>query len=101
MSYIYYMKFKFVLRLQVFFGIMTALGNFGMVGALISTFGSARGAGAQIFRLLDNVPSINPLQDRGVKPVLCEGSVDLHEVVFHYPSRPDVKVSSFGPTAYT
>ncbi|KAL0883026.1 hypothetical protein ABMA27_016507 [Loxostege sticticalis] len=77
---------------SVFFGIMTALGNFGMAGSLMSTFGSARGAGAQIFRLLDNVPTINPLLDSGMKPDHIEGNVELKDVVFHYPSRPEVLV---------
>lgn len=72
---------------------MTALGNFGMAGSLMSTFGSARGAGAQIFRLLDNVPTINPLLDSGMKPDHIEGNVELKDVVFHYPSRPEVLVS--------
>ncbi|XP_028161699.1 multidrug resistance protein 1A-like [Ostrinia furnacalis] len=77
---------------SVFFGIMTALGNFGMVGSLMSTFGSARGAGAQIFRLLDNVPTINPLQQSGITLDQVEGNVELNNVVFHYPSRPEVPV---------
>ncbi|XP_022813968.1 multidrug resistance protein 1B-like [Spodoptera litura] len=77
---------------SVFFGVMTALGNFGMVGSLVRSFGLARGAGAQIFNLLQNVPTINPLLDRGFKPHTAEGTIELKNVVFQYPSRPDVPV---------
>lgn len=74
---------------------MTALGNFGIVGSLMRSFGLARGAGAQIFNLLQNVPTINPLLDRGFKPHTAEGTIELKNVVFQYPSRPDVPVSSY------
>ena len=73
---------------------MTALGNFGVVGSLVRSFGLARGAGAQIFQLLQNVPSINPLLDRGIRPGAAEGTIELKNVVFQYPSRPNVPVST-------
>lgn len=74
---------------------MTALGNLGLVGSLVRSFGVARGAGAQIFRLLDCVPTINPLLDRGLKPSSCDGVIELKNVDFNYPSRPDVPVRIF------
>ncbi|XP_026736582.1 multidrug resistance protein 1B-like isoform X2 [Trichoplusia ni] len=77
---------------SVFFGIMTALGNLGMVGTLVRSFGLARGAGAQIFNLLDTVPTINPLLERGFVPNMAEGSIELKNVVFQYPSRSNVPV---------
>lgn len=72
---------------------MTALGNLGMVGTLVRSFGLARGAGAQIFNLLDTVPTINPLLERGFVPNMAEGSIELKNVVFQYPSRSNVPVS--------
>ncbi|XP_047503247.1 ATP-dependent translocase ABCB1-like isoform X5 [Pieris napi] len=77
---------------SVFFGVMTALSNFGMVASLMNTFGSARGAGAQIFQTLDNLPTINPILNRGVKPNDFRGDIEYKNVVFHYPSRPDITV---------
>ncbi|CAF4933976.1 unnamed protein product [Pieris macdunnoughi] len=77
---------------SVFFGVMTALSNFGMVASLMNTFGSARGAGAQIFQTLDNQPTINPILNRGVKPNDFRGDIEYKNVVFHYPSRPDITV---------
>lgn len=73
---------------------MTALGNLGIVGSLVRSFGLARGAGAQIFKLLQNVPTINPLLDRGLRPDVAEGIIELKNVVFQYPSRPNVPVST-------
>ncbi|KAG7308521.1 hypothetical protein JYU34_005733 [Plutella xylostella] len=78
--------------IAVFFGVLMGSANFGISSTLMEVFGSARGAGAQIFYLIDNVPSINPLLDRGVTPPSMEGIIDFNNVVFHYPSRPDVPV---------
>lgn len=73
-------------------GVITGVANFGMIGTLVGSIGSARGAGAQVFYLLDNVPTINPLLNRGITPALVEGNVELKNVVFQYPSRPEVEV---------
>lgn len=71
---------------------MTGSANFGISSTLMDVFGTARGAGAQIFNMIDNVPTINPLLDNGMKPNNIEGNIELRNVVFHYPSRPDVPV---------
>ncbi|CAH2269464.1 jg6505 [Pararge aegeria aegeria] len=75
--------------IAVFFGIMMASMNFEMASNLMDTFGTATGAGAQIFKLIDNVPKIN--SDEGF-PFDIYGNISLNDVVFHYPSRPDVPV---------
>lgn len=69
--------------------------NFGISSTLMEVFGVAKGAGAQIFNLIDNVPIIDPLRNRGTVPNTIEGNIELKNVVFHYPSRPDVPVSRF------
>ncbi|VVC86623.1 unnamed protein product [Leptidea sinapis] len=78
--------------ISVFFGVMMGSANFGISSTLMEVFGVARGAGAQIFNLIDNVPYINPLVNRGIVPSSIEGNIELHNVVFNYPSRPDVPV---------
>ncbi|XP_045772549.1 ATP-dependent translocase ABCB1-like [Maniola jurtina] len=78
--------------IAVFFGVMMGSANFGISSTLMEVFGVARGAGAQIFNLIDNVPLINPLLNRGITPASIDGNIELRNVVFHYPSRPDVPV---------
>lgn len=73
---------------------MTALSYFGVIGHLMSTFGSARGAGAHIFHILNKVPSINPLLDKGLKPNSIDGNIELKDISFQYPARPGVTVST-------
>lgn len=72
---------------------MMGSANFGISSTLMEVFGVARGAGAQIFNLIDNVPTINPLLNRGIVPSTVGGSIEFNNVVFNYPSRPDVSVS--------
>nr|XP_049698231.1 ATP-dependent translocase ABCB1 isoform X1 [Helicoverpa armigera]XP_049698232.1 ATP-dependent translocase ABCB1 isoform X2 [Helicoverpa armigera] len=78
--------------IAVFFGVMTGSANFGISSTLMEVFGSARGAGAQIFNMIDNIPTINPLLNRGTTPPNIQGNIELKNVIFHYPSRPDVPV---------
>ncbi|XP_039753186.1 ATP-dependent translocase ABCB1-like [Pararge aegeria] len=78
--------------IAVFFGVMMGSANFGISSTLMEVFGVARGAGAQIFNLIDNVPVINPLLNRGFTPSTIQGNIELKNVVFDYPSRPDVPV---------
>lgn len=72
---------------------MMGSANFGISSTLMEVFGVARGAGAQIFNLIDNVPTINPLLNNGITPNSIAGNLELKGVKFHYPSRPDVPVS--------
>ncbi|XP_041979050.1 ATP-dependent translocase ABCB1 [Aricia agestis] len=78
--------------IAVFFGVMMGSANFGISSTLMEVFGVAKGAGAQIFNLIDNVPTINPILNRGVTPPAIEGNIELKDVKFYYPSRPDVPV---------
>lgn len=78
--------------IAVFFGVMMGSANFGISSTLMEVFGVARGAGAQIFNLIDNVPTINPLLDRGVVPDTIDGNIEFNSVLFNYPTRPDVPV---------
>ncbi|CAG9561789.1 unnamed protein product [Danaus chrysippus] len=78
--------------MAVLFGVLMGSTNFGISSTLMDAFGVARGAGAQIFNLIDNVPKINPLLNRGITPKSIDGDIELQNVFFHYPSRPDVPI---------
>ncbi|KAM3965300.1 ATP-dependent translocase ABCB1-like [Aphomia sociella] len=78
--------------LSVFLGVMMASENFAILQTLIVVFGVACGAGAQIFHLIDNIPTINPLKSIGMTPKGTDGNIEFKDVVFNYPSKPDVPV---------
>lgn len=74
---------------------MTATNNLLGVMWIANVIGAATGAGAKIFYLIDYTSKINPLQEitNLRSPDYLEGSIELRDVIFHYPSRPDVTVS--------
>ncbi|CAG9561788.1 unnamed protein product [Danaus chrysippus] len=76
----------------VLFSVLMGSTNFGISSTLMDVFGVARGAGEQIFKLIDNIPKINPLLNLGITPQSMEGNIEFKNVFFHYPSRPNVKI---------
>merc|ERR1719181_31238 len=64
---------------------------FSSLISIFPQFMEAIGASTRVFELLDRVPAVN--YDGGVIPTNgIEGHITLKDVVFHYPSRPKVKV---------
>ncbi|CAG8568513.1 1357_t:CDS:2 [Racocetra fulgida] len=51
----------------------------------------AAGAGSKIFETIDRVPSIDIASDTGDKPENVVGYIQLKNINFVYPTRPDVK----------
>lgn len=73
---------------------MTASNSLSGIMWIANVIGDATGAGAKIFHLIDYKSKINPLQETDLRtPNYIEGSIELTDVIFHYPSRPDVTVS--------
>ncbi|CAH1099164.1 unnamed protein product [Psylliodes chrysocephalus] len=64
----------------------------GQSAPYIETFGLAKSAATNIFRLIDNEPIINfPKPD--LKTLISfKGNIEFRNVKFHYPSRPGISV---------
>jgi ATP-binding cassette subfamily B (MDR/TAP) protein 1 len=56
------------------------------------TFSRAATAAAQLFELIDRESEINSFDERGDRPEESTGTIDLHNINFSSPSRPDVTV---------
>ena len=56
------------------------------------TFGRAATAAGELFELIDRESRINPFDDSGDKPTIIHGYLELQDIVFSYPSRPDTRV---------
>lgn len=52
----------------------------------------AQGAAAKIWETIDRVPDIDSASPHGLKPETVTGHIELENVNFHYPSRPDIPV---------
>uniref|UniRef100_A0A1I8HJK7 Bile salt export pump n=1 Tax=Macrostomum lignano TaxID=282301 RepID=A0A1I8HJK7_9PLAT len=53
---------------------------------------AAQGAAATIFAIIDRKPTIDVDSETGDKPAHCTGQIELRDVAFKYPTRPDVPV---------
>jgi ATP-binding cassette subfamily B (MDR/TAP) protein 1 len=49
-------------------------------------------AAAELFETIDRTSSIDPMSSSGFQPVDCVGNIELQDVAFSYPSRPDTQV---------
>ncbi|KAM9328127.1 bile salt export pump-like [Pholidichthys leucotaenia] len=78
--------------LQVFFGVLIAAMNLGQASPCLEAFAAGRGAATIIFETLDREPEIDCLSEDGYKLDRVKGDIEFHNVTFHYPSRPEVKI---------
>ncbi|RXN31886.1 bile salt export pump-like protein [Labeo rohita] len=78
--------------LQVFLGVLIAAMNLGQAAPCLEAFAAGRGAATIIFETIDREPQIDCLSEAGYKLDKVKGDLEFHNVTFHYPSRPEVKI---------
>lgn len=76
----------------VFFSVLMGAMNVGQTAPYVEAFGVARGAAATIFDIIERKSAIDPASTEGEKPDSITGTIELRNVHFNYPSRPDVKI---------
>ncbi|KAJ8514140.1 hypothetical protein ON010_g18745 [Phytophthora cinnamomi] len=78
---------------QSFFGVLMGTISLGQIMPNISAVAEAKGAAAQIYKILDTPSGIDASRDdEGDKPDSCFGRIQAVGVNFTYPSRPDVQI---------
>ncbi|KAM5153162.1 bile salt export pump-like [Mantella aurantiaca] len=80
--------------LQVFFGILVAAMNLGQASPCLEAFASGRAAATTIYETIEKKPIIDCMSEEGHKLDQVKGDIEFHNVNFHYPSRPEVKILS-------
>lgn len=66
--------------------------NIGMASPYIEAFGIAKGACAKIFKLIDQIPTIYPIEPRGTRlnhPLI---HIEFRNIDFSYPTRKTVQI---------
>lgn len=56
------------------------------------TITKASSAAEELFRTIDRKSEIDPLSTEGLVPATCTGVVEIKDITFAYPSRPDTTV---------
>ncbi|XP_007644964.1 multidrug resistance protein 2 isoform X1 [Cricetulus griseus] len=78
--------------LTVFFSILFGTFSIGHIAPNIEVFANARGAAYEIFKIIDNEPSIDSFSTQGHKPDSVMGNLEFKNVHFSYPSRSGIKI---------
>ena len=68
--------------------------SLGKTFPTLETFGNGLAAAAKIFKIIDHKPKIDSSSDKGEKPDKINGRLELRNVSFTYPARPEVQVKS-------
>lgn len=55
-------------------------------------FGRAATAAAELFTLIDRKSAIDPFGEHGEKPRHVSGNIEIQDVTFAYPNRPEATV---------
>ena len=65
---------------------------FIQAAANMEYFAAAKAAAYKVFEIIDRVPDIDSFSEEGHRPERVDGDIELRNVDFTYPSRPDVQV---------
>ncbi|QRV77587.1 ABC transporter transmembrane region [Ceratobasidium sp. AG-Ba] len=78
---------------NVFIAILIGSFSLAMLAPEQQAISQARGAAAKLFQTIDRVPPIDSLSTSGLVPETAgPGKIELRNVKFNYPSRPDVRI---------
>ncbi|XP_005405569.1 PREDICTED: multidrug resistance protein 1-like isoform X1 [Chinchilla lanigera] len=64
----------------------------GQVSSFAPDYAKARVSASHIIMITEKVPTIDTYSSAGLKPNTLEGNVTFSDVVFNYPTRPDIPV---------
>ena len=79
--------------MAVFFSTIMGSMALGQMAPPVTSFFAAKAAVGTIFEVLDRKPLIDGLSDEGEHPaVKISGAIELHDLHFAYPSRPNIQV---------
>nr|XP_015092178.1 LOW QUALITY PROTEIN: bile salt export pump [Vicugna pacos] len=79
---------------QIFLSVIVGALNLGNASSCLEAFAAGRAAATSIFETIDRKPLIDCMSEDGYKLDRIKGEIEFHNVTFHYPSRPEVKILS-------
>ncbi|CAO2617610.1 ATP-dependent translocase ABCB1 [Lemmus lemmus] len=78
--------------LLVFSAIVFGAMAVGQVSSFAPDYAKAKISASHIIMIIEKVPEIDSYSTEGLKPSTLEGNVKFNDVMFNYPTRPDIPV---------
>ncbi|KAI8976786.1 P-loop containing nucleoside triphosphate hydrolase protein [Pilobolus umbonatus] len=78
--------------LITFFAMIYAIESVSSFPSNLSAVSTARGAAYRIFATIDRIPDIDPYSKQGVKKERIDGDIEFKDIMFTYPTRPDITI---------
>nr|XP_045016364.1 multidrug resistance protein 2-like isoform X10 [Jaculus jaculus] len=72
----------------IIFGALAA----GNATSFAPDYTKAKVSASHIIMILEKVPAVDSYSTQGLKPNTLEGNITFHDIVFNYPTRPDIPV---------
>lgn len=88
----YYANYTPGTMITVFLSIMMGSMNIGMASPYIEAFGIAKGACAKVFQIIEQIPTINPIEPRGKNLNEPLTTIEFRDVEFQYPTRKEIPI---------
>ncbi|XP_075165554.1 multi drug resistance 50 [Haematobia irritans] len=88
----YYSNYDPGTMITVFFSVMMGSMNIGMASPYIEAFGIAKGACGKIFKIIDQIPTINPIGAQGKRLQHPLIHIEFRDIDFSYPTRKTVQI---------
>lgn len=66
--------------------------SIAQAGSQIPALLASRTSAGSIFAIIDRVPEIDSNSSSGIIPEVTNGAIEIKNVTFRYPTRPDVEV---------
>lgn len=77
------------LVMNVLFAVIIGTFSLSQIAPRIEIFAKAVAASQKIFQTIHRIPSIDSLSEDGEKPKDIQGNIEIKNVSFIYPSRPE------------
>ncbi|XP_075085971.1 ABC transporter B family member 9 [Nicotiana tabacum] len=80
--------------ISVIFAVMLGGSSLGQASPSLNAFSAGQAAAYKIFETIKRTPKIDPYDPSGIKLEDIKGEIELKDVYFKYPARPDVQIFS-------
>jgi ATP-binding cassette subfamily B (MDR/TAP) protein 1 len=78
--------------ITVIFAVIVAATALTQIGPQVLNFTKAASAAHDLFKIIDRASQVDSMSTAGHIPMQCKGEIELQDLLFHYPSRPDAPI---------